>query len=93
MDAIDTVILKHAGYEGVKEAVDYRLVALALHDLTNIDNMSNGLSSTRRRQMRYDLSTRLKKMMAMPLVENKTLMKMTNKESRCSVKRLLDLYE
>ena len=91
MDAIETVVLKHAGYEGIKEAVDYRLFILAIHDLTNIDNLSNGLSSTRRRQMMSDLSTRLKRMMSMPLIKNNTLMKMTDKESRRSIERLLDI--
>lgn len=67
------------------------LVALALHGLTNIDNMSNGLSSARRKQMKAELSTRLKEMMAMPLTENNTLMKMTTIESRRNIKRLLDL--
>ena len=90
MDAIEAVVLKHAGYEGIKEAVDYRLFNLALHGLTNIDNMSNGLSANRRIQMRSDLSMRLKKMMAMPLAENKTLMKMTNRESRHNIAKLLD---
>lgn len=91
MDAIETVVFKHAGYEGIKEAVDYRLFILALHDLTNIDNMSNGLSPTRRRQMMSDLSTRLKRMMAMPLAENKTLMEMTNSESRHNIEKLLNI--
>ena len=91
MDAIEAVIIKHAGYEGIKEAIDYRLFALTLHGLTNINNMSNGLSSERRRQMSSDLSARLIKMMAMPLSENKTLMKMTDGESRCNISKLLDL--
>ena len=91
MDAIETVVIGHDGYEGIKEAVDYRLFMLAIHGLTNIDNMSNGLSSTRRRQMKSDLSARLKKMMSMQLTENKTLMKMTDSESRLIIGELLSL--
>ena len=39
------------------------------------------------------LGAALKKMMAMPLIENKTLMKMTDRESRHNIRELLDFNE
>ncbi len=91
MDAVGSKVLTQDGYEGVKEAVDYRLFSLAEYDLTNIENRSNGLSAKRRTEMKADLAVRLKKMMALPMNENATLMRISKESARREIGKLLDM--